>query len=275
MSGEIYRELRRALEAGEPVVLAEVTGVREGASDGTVLAAKILVRAHGPALGTMGDDELDRIVTRDATATLERGLSRTRHYGAHGEPRRDVVEVFFEAFVSPPRMIIFGAVDFTRALVEVATVVGFTVTVVDARATFATTARFPRADEVVVDWPDRYLARVGATLGARDAVCVLTHDTKFDVPAILGALATSVGYLGAMGSRRTHDQRWERLLEAGASHEELSARLMSPIGLDLGARTPEETAVAIVAEIIAVSRGRVSSAITSLRDGSGPIHVTR
>jgi xanthine dehydrogenase accessory factor len=123
-----------------------------------------------------------------------------------------------------------------------------------------------------VDWPDRYLDQVGLSLGARDAVCVLTHDTKFDVPAIIGALSTNVGYLGAMGSRRTHEKRWERLLEAGVSEDDLRARLMSPIGLDVGARTPEETAVSICAEIIAVRSGRAKGAMTPLRDGSGPIH---
>jgi len=142
---------------------------------------------------------------------------------------------------------VFGAVDFTRALVEVGKVLGFEVTVCDPRPVFATRARFPLADEVAVEWPDRYLDRLGPQLGPRDAVCVLTHDTKFDVPAILGALRTRVGYLGAMGSRRTHERRWLRLVEAGADEAELKERLMSPIGLDIGARTPEETAVAICA----------------------------
>jgi xanthine dehydrogenase accessory factor len=169
-------------------------------------------------------------------------------------------------------MVIFGAVDFSRALVEVAKVLGFVVTVCDARPVFATSVRFPTADDVVVDWPDRLLERIGASLGPRDAVCVLTHDTKFDVPAVMGALSSKVGYIGAMGSRRTHQKRWERLLEAGASEGELRARLMSPIGLDVGARTPEETAVSICAEIIAVRSGRAQHAMSPLRDGSGPIH---
>ena len=184
----------------------------------------------------------------------------------------DEVAVFFEVFAPAARLIVFGAVDFTRALVEVGKVLGFAVTVCDARPVFATKARFPRADEVVVDWPDRYLERIGPELGPRDAVCVLTHDTKFDVPAILGALRTRVGYLGAMGSRRTHEKRWQRLVEAGADETQLSERLMSPIGLDIGARTPEETAVAICAEIIASRTGRLSGAVTSLRRESGPIH---
>ena len=151
-------------------------------------------------------------------------------------------------------MIIFGAVDFTAALAQVAKVLGYRVTVCDAREMFATRARFPFADEVVVDWPHRLLARIGPELTPRDAVCVLTHDAKFDVPAIVAALATEVGYLGAMGSRRTHAARVERLREAGVDDAGL-ARLLAPIGLDLGARTPEETAVSICAEIISLRTG--------------------
>jgi xanthine dehydrogenase accessory factor len=165
-------------------------------------------------------------------------------------------------------MVIFGAVDFTRALAQVAKVLGYRVVVCDARAVFATRQRFPMADEVVNEWPDRYLEKVGPELGPRDAVCVLTHDTKFDVPAIVGSLATQVGYLGAMGSRRTHARRVERLREVGVTDADL-ARIMAPIGLDIGARTPEETAVSICAEIIAERTGRAAG---SLRSGSGPIH---
>jgi xanthine dehydrogenase accessory factor len=193
----------------------------------------------------------------------------TRHYGLHGEARARDVTVFVESFAPPPSMVIFGAVDFTAALARVAKVLGYHVTVCDARAAFATRARFPMADEVVVDWPDRYLRTAGAGLGPRDAVCVLTHDPKFDVPAVVAALTTGVGYLGAMGSRRTHDDRLRRLREAGVEEAALG-RLMSPIGLDLGARTPEETAVSICAEIIALRAGRVGP---SLRDRDGPIHV--
>src|SRR6202035_192195 len=159
------------------------------------------------------------------------------------------VSVFIEPFTPAPHMVIFGAVDFTRALVRVAKVVGFRVTVCDARPVFATTMRFPDADEVVVDWPDRYLERVGPELGPRDAVCVLTHDAKFDVPALVAALQTRAGYIGAMGSRRTHRDRVDRLVAAGVAPADL-ARVLAPIGLDIGARTPEETAISICAEII-------------------------
>ena len=177
--------------------------------------------------------------------------------------------VFIESFAPPPHMVIFGAVDFTAALGRAAKLLGYRVTVCDARPVFATPARFPMADEVVVDWPDRHLAKVGGELGPRDAVCVLTHDPKFDVPAIVAALRTRVGYLGAMGSRRTHAERVARLREAGVGEEGLG-RVMAPIGLDIGARTPEETAVSVCAEMIALRTGRKAP---SLRDVEGPIHA--
>ena len=145
MSGAIYHELRSLLLAGEPVSLVSVTRVGDEVGGTTVLAAKLLVRANEPVLGTLGDAELDRVVGRDALAMLERGVSGTRHYGAHGEARREEIEVFVEAFVAPPRMIVFGAVDFSRALVEVAKVLGFVVTVCDARPVFATSKRWPRS----------------------------------------------------------------------------------------------------------------------------------
>jgi xanthine dehydrogenase accessory factor len=172
--------------------------------------------------------------------------------------------------VPPDRLLVFGAVDFTAALVTVAKVLGFHVTVCDARPVFATPERFPGADDVVVDRPERLLADLGPALGPRDAVCVLTHDVKFDVPAIVGALATDVGYLGAMGSRRTHRDRVARLREAGVIDDEL-ARLHSPIGLDLGARSPGETAVSIMAEVVAHRSGTTGPTL-SLRDTDRPIH---
>jgi xanthine dehydrogenase accessory factor len=165
-------------------------------------------------------------------------------------------------------MLIFGAVDFTAALVRVAKVLGYHVTVCDARPVFATAVRFPEADEVVADWPHRYLAKVAGRLGPGDAICVLTHDHKFDIPALMDALKTKVGYLGAMGSRSTHDGRVERLLAEGVEPDDIR-RIMAPIGIDIGARTPEETAVSICAEIISLRAGVKAP---SLRDGDGPIH---
>ncbi len=258
----IYDELRDALRSDEPVALATVVGGRQ-------VGAKLLVRPDGHRHGGLGDPDLDRVVTRDARGQLEAGLTATRHYGPHGEAREHAVEVFIESFAPAPRMIIFGAVDFTAALAQAAKLLGYRVTVCDARAVFATPQRFRMADEVVNDWPHRYLAKVGEELGPRDAVCVLTHDHKFDVPAIAAALETDVGYIGAMGSRRTHEDRVRRLHESGVDDAAL-ARVMAPIGLDLGARTPEETAVSICAEIIALRTGR---AARSLRDADGPIHA--
>jgi xanthine dehydrogenase accessory factor len=261
----LYQALAAAIRAEQPVALATVVEGPPG-----LLGGNLLVRPGDPepVLGTLGDPDLDRVVARDALGELAAGLTVTRHYGPHGEARQREVSVFVESFAPPPRMVIFGAVDFTAALAKVAKILGYRVTVCDARPVFATPARFPMADEVVVDWPNRYLAKVGPDLGIRDAVCVLTHDPKFDVPAIMSALQTKVGYLGAMGSRRTHVERVARLKEAGVTDEGL-ARVMAPIGLDLGARTPEETAVSICAEIIALRTGREAP---SLRDTVGPIH---
>ena len=256
-----YEVLRDAVRADDPVALATMV---EGPSPG----ANVLARPDADVIGSLGDADLDRVVARDALAELAAGLSTMRHYGFQGEARRQDVAVFIESFAPPPQMIVFGAVDFTAALVKVAKVLGYRVTVCDARAVFATHQRFPQADEVVVDWPDRYLAKVGADLGPRDAMCVLTHDHKFDVPAILAGLETKVGYLGAMGSRRTNADRLARLQEAGLDDAPL-ARVMAPIGLDIGARTPEETAISICAEIIASRTGRPAP---SLRASAGPIH---
>ncbi len=257
----IWETLRDAIRAEEPVAIATVIeGPRRGAT--------LLVRPGLPLLGSLGDPALDAVVGRDALGELAAGRTGTRHYGPHGEARGDEVSIFVESFATPPRMIIFGAVDFTAALARAAKLLGYRVTVCDARAVFATRERFPMADEVVNDWPHRYLEKIGSELGARDAVCVLTHDPKFDVPAVIAALKTDAGYLGAMGSRRTHDDRVRRLLEAGMDEGDL-ARVMSPIGLDIGARTPEETAVSICAEIIAARTGR---RVASLRDAQGPIH---
>ncbi len=261
MTGPLFDALRDALLAEEPVALATLT-------EGDAVGAKLLVRPGTPPLGSLGDPDLDRVVTRDAHGELETGLTSTRHYGRHGEARAREVAVFIESFAPPPRLVIFGAVDFTAALVKAGKVLGYRVTVCDARAVFATPQRFPDADEVVNDWPDRHLAKIGPDLGARDAVCVLTHDAKFDVPALVAALETAAGYIGAMGSRRTHADRVERLRAAGVDGPDLD-RIMAPIGLDIGARTPEETAIAICAEIIALRTGRRAP---SLRDTAGPIH---
>jgi xanthine dehydrogenase accessory factor len=263
----LYEVLRDALRSERPVALATVIA-------GPGLGNKLLVRPGEDALGSLGDPDLDRVAGRDALAELEAGRTGVRHYGSAGQANPDAagvtpVDVFMESFAPPPQMLIFGAVDFTAALARVAKVLGYRVTVCVAREVFATKRRFPMADEVLVEWPNRVLERLGPSLGPRDAVCVLTHDPKFDVPAIEGALRSRVGYIGVMGSRKTHDKRMERLAEVGVTAPEDLDRIMAPIGLDLGARSPEETAISICAEIIALRTGR---AAPSLREGSGAIH---
>jgi xanthine dehydrogenase accessory factor len=170
-------------------------------------------------------------------------------------------------------MLVFGAIDFAAAVARVGSFLGYRVTVCDARPVFATPARFPDADEVLVEWPHRYLRRQAeaGALDPRTVIAVLTHDPKFDVPLLEVALRLpQVAYIGAMGSRRTHEDRLARLREAGLSEVELE-RLSSPIGLDLGARTPEETAVSIAAEIIALRWGGGGHRLTEL---DGRIHAT-
>jgi xanthine dehydrogenase accessory factor len=264
--------VRDCLRADEPVALATVIDLapRED-GEGEILpalGAKLVVRIEAEPMGSLGEPGLDVVVTRDTSGALDGGHSVARHYGPHGEPGRSDVTVFIEVFAPPPRMLIFGAVDFTAALVRVAKVLGYHVTVCDARPVFATPVRFPEADEVVADWPHRHLAKVADRLGPRDAICVLTHDHKFDIPALMGALKTKVGYIGAMGSRGTHSGRVERLRAEGVDSEDIR-RIMAPIGIDIGARSPEETAVSICAEIIA---RRAGVEAPSLRDGAGPIH---
>lgn len=270
MTDSLFVKLRTAIEAEEPVALATVVAIAESVAEsaGPVMGAKVLLKPGEDPLGSLGDADLDRVVIRDARGELSAGTTGIRHYGPHGEARQDEVSVFIESFAPPPQMLIFGAVDFTAALTRVAKVLGYRVTVCDARPVFATTQRFPYADEVVVDWPHRLLEKVGSDLGQRDAICVLTHDPKFDVPAVVEALRTEAGYIGAMGSRRTTDDRNQRLRAEGVTPTEIN-RIRAPIGLDMGARTPEETAISICSEIIALRSGRP---VAALKDTEGDIH---
>ncbi|KQX63378.1 XdhC/CoxI family protein [Streptomyces sp. Root1310] len=210
--------------------------------------------------------ELDRTVAAEAGAFLDAGRTGTLEIGEQGSRCGAPLTVLVESSVPPPRMIVFGAIDFASALVRVGKFLDYRVTVCDARPVFATEARFPQADEVVVEWPHRYLERTA--VDARTVLCVLTHDAKFDVPLLRLALRLPVAYVGAMGSRRTHLDRNARLREVGVTDLEL-ARLRSPIGLDLGARTPEETALSIAAEIVADRRGGSGVSLTGAHT---PIH---
>jgi xanthine dehydrogenase accessory factor len=259
----IFDVLAKALASESPVALATVI-------EGPHTGAKLLVLPGVEPMGSLGQTDLDRVVGRDAVGELAAGITSVRNYGPNGEARQDDVKVFIESFAAPPQMLIFGAVDFTAALCRVAKILGYRVTVCDARPVFATPQRFPLADDVIVDWPHRLMDKVGAELGPRDAVCVLTHDPKFDVPAVLSALNTKAGYIGAMGSRRTTHDRAERLRKEGVTDEQFE-RIYAPIGLDLGARTPEETAISVCAEIIALRSGRSAPFLSGT---AGDIHRT-
>ncbi|MFJ6664523.1 XdhC family protein [Streptomyces sp. NPDC091383] len=227
----------------------------------------LLVRPDGSYDGGYGaHPELDRTVAAEARALLDAGRTGTLEIGAQGSRCGAPVTVLVESSVPPPRMIVFGAIDFASALVRVGKFLGYHVTVCDARPVFATRTRFPEADEIVVEWPHTYLERTGTD--GRTVLCVLTHDAKFDVPLLKVALRLPVAYVGAMGSRRTHLDRARRLREVGLTERELT-HLRSPIGLDLGARTPEETALSIAAEIVAARRGGTG---TTLTGGHTPIH---
>ncbi|MBF4161541.1 XdhC family protein [Nocardioides acrostichi] len=261
-------EIADDIEAGRPVALATVVEH----PDPAVLGRRVLVRPGVEALSrSLGSPRMDDAVRDDALGLLASGHSATLGYGPDGERRGEGMRVFVWAFAPKPRMLVFGAIDFAAAVARVGSFLGYHVTVCDARPVFATATRFPEADEVVVDWPHRYLeaeAQAGR-IDQRTVLAVLTHDPKFDVPLLEVALRLPrVAYIGAMGSRRTHDDRMARLSEAGLTDVEL-ARLSSPIGLDLGARTPEETAVSIAAEIIA---GRWGGSGERLGTTAGRIH---
>ena len=255
-----------------------------GAAVVTVVAGPPeLVGVHdGDVLRAGGYAALADAVARDADALVDIGESAVRRYGLDGCPHPagagtrpadtaawgspDIVTVFFNVLAAPPRMIILGALDYAASLATIGRFLGYRVTVCDARPVFATAERFPGAHEVVVAWPHRYLA--ATSIDARTAVCVLTHDPKFDVPALEVALRSSAAYVGAMGSRRTCEDRERRLREAGMTEQELE-RLSAPIGLDLGASTPAETAVSIAAELVATRRRGSGE---PLRRTSGRIH---
>ncbi|MFC9204361.1 XdhC family protein, partial [[Kitasatospora] papulosa] len=240
-----------------------------------LLGRPLLVHPDGAYAGGLGGPaELDRTAAAEARAMLDTGRTGELVIGAEGSRCGSPLTLLVESSVPPPRMIVFGAIDFAAALVRAGRFLGYRVTVCDARPVFATAARFPEADEIVVDWPHRYLA--GTEVDARTVLCVLTHDPKFDVPLLELALRLPVAYVGAMGSRRTHLERDERLREAGVTDRQRAA-LHSPIGLDLGARTPEETALSIAAEIVADRRGGtglpLTGAHTPIHHESGPALV--
>ncbi len=254
--------LAAALAADRPVALLTVV---ESETDPALVGSSLVITADA-VHGDLASTELGHVLTLEGRATLGVGGVSLRRLGAHGQRLEDGVTVLFESFADRPRLLVLGAIDYGAAVATVGRFLGYHVTVCDARAAFATSDRFPDADEVVVDWPHRYLA--STVLDARSAICVLTHDPKFDVPALLEALNGPASYIGVMGSRTTHEDRLDRLRAAGATDDELE-RLYSPIGLALGGRSPQETAIAIAAELVMV---RNNATGLPLRTTSGPIH---
>ncbi|KJK44067.1 XdhC family protein [Streptomyces sp. NRRL F-4428] len=262
----VFEAALAAAARGEAAALARIA---EGPAE--LMGRAVLVRTEGPYEGGLGGHpELDRTVAEEARAMLDAGRTGVLEIGADGRLCGEPLKVLVESSVPPPRMIVFGAIDFASALVRIGKFLGYRVTVCDARPVFATRNRFPEADEIVVDWPHRYLEAQSSegSVDGRTVLCVLTHDAKFDVPLLELALRLPVAYVGAMGSRRTHEDRNRRLRDVGVTEIEL-ARLRSPIGLDLGARSPEETALSIAAEIVANRRGGSGAALTGAHI---PIH---
>lgn len=248
-----------SIDGEQPVAVATIV-------QGPHYVGRHLVVRPDHSEGSLGTTRLDDTVREDAIGMLASGATGFLHYGPDGERLGEGLDVFVASYAPAPQMFIFGAIDFSAALVRVGKLLGFKVTVVDARPVFATKKRFQDADEVVVDWPHRWLEK--QHVDPRTVIAVLTHDAKFDVPALVIALRTNAGYVGAMGSRRTHEDRLVRLKEAGLTEEELT-RLHSPIGLDLGARTPEETAISIAAQMV---QSRWGGTGASLASTDGPIH---
>jgi xanthine dehydrogenase accessory factor len=243
----LLERLRDVIARDERAVLFTVV-------QGEALGEKLLVVESGEAHGD-GPAELAARVQE----LLRDGRNRLLEHGS--------TKVFAEVYGPPPRLLVFGAVDTAEALCRAARTIGWRTIVADARAKFATRERVPSADELVIAWPEEALARVAPDFAT--AIVVLTHEEKFDVPALRGALATEAFYIGAMGSRRAQARRREHLVEAGARDDDLE-RIHGPCGLDLGAETPAETALSILAEIVAVRNGRAGG---PLREAAGPIHV--
>ncbi|MFF5971278.1 XdhC family protein [Streptomyces sp. NPDC012769] len=264
--GGVYPAALAAAVSKEAAALARIVSGPE-----ELMGRAVLVRPDGSYEGGLGGHpELDRTAAAEAGAMLDAGRTGTVEIGEDGSRCGQPLTLLVESSVPAPRMIVFGAIDFASALVRVGKFLGYHVTVCDARPVFATKLRFPEADEIVVEWPHRYLESAAAAgeVDGRTVLCVLTHDAKFDVPLLRTALRLPVAYIGAMGSRRTHEDRNKRLREVGVTELELT-RLRSPIGLDLGARTPEETALSIGAEIVANRRGGSGVSLTGAHT---PIH---
>jgi xanthine dehydrogenase accessory factor len=265
----IRDESREAVLAGLAAIRHERPAAVATLLDGEHAGAKLFVDGAS-SIGTLGGPALlDSNAAQEARGLTAQGRSTIRAYGPDGASLGSGLRVHVAAFAEPPRMVIFGAIDFASALAPLAKGLGYRVTIADPRRAFLDSPRFSSVAQTIAAWPQDVLSDM--TLGARDAVLVFTHDPKLDVPAVVAALATHAGYVGALGSRRTTDDRNARLREAGVTDEQL-ARLYAPCGLDIGSSTVEETAVAILAEMVAARAGRAGR---SLREGSGPIRRER
>ncbi|MFC0452320.1 XdhC family protein [Rhodococcus jostii] len=225
-----------------------------------------LVTESDGIYGSLGNQSLDAAALPHIGGMLRQGKTGAVRIDCVDGNVREDIEIFVESFVPPPRMLVFGAIDFAGAVARIGKFLGYHVTVCDARPVFATRKRFPEADDVVVRWPHQYMTET--TVDDRTVICVLTHDPKFDVPLLKVALTSPAKYVGVMGSRRTHEDRIQRLCDEGLTAEQLF-RMSSPIGLDLGGRTAEETAVAIAAEIIALECGGSGERLSAI---DSPIH---
>jgi xanthine dehydrogenase accessory factor len=248
-NSSLYDQLKTAVESYTPAAMVTVVC-------GEPLGAKLLI-VQQRTYGSLSNAELDARAIADARALLDAEKSETRSYAVPG--LNDPIELFIETFPPPPTLLIFGAVHVAQALTRLAKSLGFRVIVTDARAKLLTEERFPEADQVVLAWPDEAVQRI--PIEPNTFVAILTHDPKFDEPALLGTLDTRARYIGAVGSRKTNRDRRERLRAAGVTEESL-ARIRGPIGLNIGAETPEEMAISILAEIIAVQHGRPGGPLT-------------
>ncbi len=245
--GTLYNEFRDRLVQEKGMAMATLVQGQDA------LGARLLVLPDKSTRGSLGNAELEEQVIRDAERAIWSGAARTYSYTMTGQAGPQSCEVFIEGFPPPPRLIIVGAGHIAIPLTIFAKTLNYRVVVVDARAAFATRERFPQADELIVEWPDTYLEQ--ADLNPSTSVAVLTHDPKFDEPTLKVVLNHEVGYVGAIGSRKTGLERNERLLRQGLSSEQIS-RIHGPIGLDLGGKAPEEMALAIMAEIVATRYGK-------------------
>lgn len=253
---ELYEELKELLQQEKGVALATVVGGGGGAEEH--VGANMLVYPNKSVRGTLGNAALDALVIEDAQQAIWVGQARSQTYSVESETSALAFDVFIEGYPPPPALIIVGAGHIAIPLTVFAKTLNYRVIVIDARAAFATRERFPQADELIVEWPDEVLEKMD--LNPSTSVAVLTHDPKFDEPTLKVVLARNVGYVGAIGSRKTKAERDERLKKQGLTAEQL-AQIHGPIGLNIGANNPEETALAIMAEVVAKRHGKDAASI--------------